>query len=329
MKLDKIGERVQNFATVFLVHVGFLIMLSITVPAIMMTTDELQEKYNVPEPTKIEIGEQLDVPPAPTSGGSPAEQESLLPPVETETEQTSDEKPQAEIPEAMIQDPDQPPPEPLENNKEAEGLDMPQPNIPQPDGAFGPNEGDPGPDEEGTAKLYGEPIEGRTVFLLDASGSMGQQFHDSTRFEALLADLKIAISLLKDSDEFDIVYYSSDAPATRSYCQPLWFGLQTATEANKKKAFEWLEGINPDAGTPTYEALSYVCRSYPRDIDNIVLVTDGEPQNGTGASIVRAAPVWFKRIPNCRLTCISIGGDGLNFIKALAGAVDGAYTLVE
>lgn len=329
MKANKNGERAQGFITAFLVHLGILIMLSITVPALIMTPEQMQEKFEVPEPIEIEIGEQLTVPPAPTSGGSPAEQEALLPPVETETQKVSDEKPQAEIPEAMVKDPTKPPPEPLENNEEATGLDMPQPNVPKPDGAFGPSEGDPGPDEDGQAQLYGEPIDGRTVFLLDASGSMGERFGDATRFDALLGDLIAAISLLKEDDEFDIVYFSSDAPATRSFCQPLWFGLKPATDENKQKAVEWLDGIEPKAGTPTYQALSYTCRSYPKDLKNLILITDGEPSAGTAESIIRAAPIWFQRFKDCRLTCISIGGEGLNFIKALAGAVDGAYTLVK
>lgn len=184
-----------------------------------------------------------------------------------------------------------------------------------------------GVDSEGIPELYGFPLRGKTVFLLDVSGSMDSRYKNTTRLEAMKVSLINYIKLMVEEDEFDIVIFADGVDEFGRYYKYLWGSLSKATSENKAEAIKWLKKVESYGSTPTYEALQYVCTHYNKDLNNLLLITDGYPNEEE--PIIREAPEWFKKFDHCALICISIGGEGYAFITKLAHAVNGAFAMIE
>jgi len=175
--------------------------------------------------------------------------------------------------------------------------------------------------------FYGKPADGKVLFLFDVSSSM------SNSFSSLKEEMIRTIENLDISDQFDCVAYSTafyrtkdglvDAFAT----SVLWGKIKTANIENKDLAIKWLNNIKTSGGTPSYEALKYVCDNYPLDLDKLFFITDGFPSmnsNGTPEDFKE----WWKKFKNCKLICVSIGDNSL-FIRQIANAVGGSHIVVK
>jgi len=184
-----------------------------------------------------------------------------------------------------------------------------------------------GIDSDGIPELYGFPLQGKTVFLLDVSGSMDSQYKNITRLEAMKVQLANYIKLMAETDEFDIIIFAGDIDEFGNNYKHLWGTLLKATLENKLEAIKWVKGLESYGSTPTYEALKHACDHYDKDLANMLLITDGYPDSSE--AIINEAPGWFKKFDDCMLICISIGGEGYAFIARLANAVNGAYAMVE
>lgn len=325
--MKKTGDRIQAFFTAFGVHTCLIIMLSVSAVHLFNKPIETVEPYV----TRIEIGEQVELPPDATMSGEPEPTNPQLPDAGEVTEQPEEAiKPDKDIPEQMLLDPDESPPADITKNP-AEGL----PGVPTPPRSL--EEGilktfkkaRRGPDSEGIPKMFGNPIEGDTVFLLDLSGSMDESYLGSTRLEILKTELINAIELLTEKDTFDILVYSGSYASWDGYCKYLFGYLVEGTADNKEAALAWVKALDADGSTPTYEALKYVCTYYPEGLDNLVLITDGYPNDGTADLIIDEFDEWMERFDNCKFIGICIGDASLGFVKKLAKTVDGVYTVVE
>ena len=204
-----------------------------------------------------------------------------------------------------IEPPIIPPPPPPENE------DVP-PTEPPPD--------PPPPEDPPT--YYGEPVQGKFAFILDASGSMW-----GSRIATVRAESSSTIGDLTEDDEFDCVAYDS---AVSGYTTFLWGAILPATEGNKSAAVVWINGpaLNPGGGTPTYAALQQSISTYPADLDKLFLLTDGSPNVSGGASAILADfPGWWTKMIDCDLICICIGGSGTaqTFMQQLAASAGGTY----
>jgi hypothetical protein len=184
----------------------------------------------------------------------------------------------------------------------------------------------PPPPEPGTdPDFIGEPVHGKVVFLLDASGSMAGSLIATVRAEATST-----ISELTEDHEIDCVAYGSQFPAANAYSTFMWGSLLPCTEGNKAAAITWVNGpaTNPGGGTPTYACLQKSCDVYPADLNKMFLLTDGEPNvSGTAAQILADFPAWWTKFSDCDFVAICIGGSASahEFMMNLAALAGGTY----
>jgi hypothetical protein len=204
------------------------------------------------------------------------------------------------------------PPPPTTSTPPSEGEDFP------------PSENPPdGPPAEEPPPYYGEPVSGKFVFVLDASGSMY-----GSKVASLRAETTGVINSLVEDDELDCVAYGDQFGAGAAYSKYLWEGLLPATDGNRSAAANWVNGpaLNPGGGTPTYAALKKACMTYPADLGKMFVVTDGYPNtSGSAAQILIDFPGWWSKFEECELVCICIGGGGAGFMQSLASLAGGTY----
>ncbi len=169
---------------------------------------------------------------------------------------------------------------------------------------------------------YGMPIYAdKLLFVLDVSGSM-----QGARFAAAKRELLQAIHGLRPEVQFGIVVFNSTVGR--------WQQRLVAADARHKRLAErFIEGLNPQSSTATFDALA-VALEY--DVEAIYFLTDGAP---TGGQIV-APPAIVERVTGTnRLRRISIYTIGLApgvpgsmtdaFLKTLAEENLGTYRRVD
>ena len=207
------------------------------------------------------------------------------------------------------------PPPPTQNpTPPSEGEDIPPSETPP----------DPPPPED-PPTYYGEPVQGKFAFLLDASGSMY-----GSRIATVRAETTSVIQDLTDDDEFDCVAYGTQFPESQYYSKFMWGALLPATEGNRGSAISWVNGpsTNPGGGTPTYACLKRSCQVYPADLTKMFLLTDGSPNvSGSSSQILADFPPWWQKFTDCQLICICIGGysGAQTFMQQLAALAGGVY----
>lgn len=181
------------------------------------------------------------------------------------------------------------------------------------------------PEPEDPVTYYGEPVEGKFAFLLDASGSMG-----GSRIATVRAETTATIAGLTEDDDFDCVAYGSQYPQSQDYSVYMWGSLLPGTAGNKSSAISWVNGpsTNPGGGTPTYACLQSACNLYPADLNKMFLLTDGSPNvSGSVGQILADFPSWWSKFTETDLVCICIGGSGTaqQFMQQLAAMAGGTY----
>jgi hypothetical protein len=208
-----------------------------------------------------------------------------------------------------------PPPEPTNPVPPAEGEDIPPSETP-PDG----------PPPEDPPTYYGEPVQGKFVFILDASGSMG--WGSPPRVQTMRAETTSVIQALTEDDELDAVSYDTTFGPQVHYSKYMWGTLLPATEGNKSSAVAWINGpaTNPGGGTPSYAALQRACQVYPADLTKMFFVSDGYPNvSGSAAQILQDFPSWWSKFEETEFISICIGGGGASFMQQLAALAGGTY----
>jgi hypothetical protein len=209
-------------------------------------------------------------------------------------------------------EPPPPPPPPPPPAPPSEGEDLPPMETPP----------DPPPPED-PPTYYGEPVQGKFVFVLDASGSMY-----GSRIATLRAETTGTIADLTEDDEFDCAAYGGQFPSAQNYTVFLWGTLLPATEGNKGSATSWVNGssTNPGGMTPSYACLQKCCQVYPSDLDKFFFITDGYPNiTGSSSQILADFPGWWSKFEDCELIAVCIGGGGASFMQQLAALAGGTY----
>lgn len=196
--------------------------------------------------------------------------------------------------------------------------------IPPGTGGLPPGETPPGtPPPEEPPTFYGEPVEGKFVFILDASGSMA-----GSRIASLRAECTSTINGLAETDEFDCMSYGTQFSDST---MELWGGLMPATSGNKQHAINFVNGpaCNPGAGTPTYRALQKACSMYPEDLSKMLLLTDGSPNaTGSASKILQDFPGWWSKFSDDTVFVgICIGGveGAVSFMRDLCAIANGIF----
>lgn len=116
-----------------------------------------------------------------------------------------------------------------------------------------------------------EVISKRITFVIDTSGSMAGE-----RIKLARDSLKYCVQKLNPKDEFNVVRFSTDVEA-------LFEKSQLASEANVKKAVEFVSGLEAIGGTAIDEALARALKDGASQADRphlVMFITDGHPTVG-------------------------------------------------
>jgi hypothetical protein len=205
-----------------------------------------------------------------------------------------------------------PPPAPNPPTPPAEGEDVPPVETPP----------DPPPPED-PPTYFGEPLQGKFCFLLDASGSMS-----GSGIATLRAETTATMSDLTEDDEFDAAAYGGQFSPSEAYSTYMWGTLLPGTDGNKSAAISWVNGsaTNPGGMTPSYAALQKACQVYPADLNKFIFLTDGFPNiTGSAAQILADFPGWWSKFTDCELVCVCVNGGGAAFMQDLASLAGGVY----
>lgn len=175
---------------------------------------------------------------------------------------------------------------------------------------------------KGTATYYGIPIYAKKlIFILDTSGSMrGQRITNAKK------ELVKAIESLDAGTSFNLVSFNSELE--------VWHrGLVTASPDVKAKAIRWVNQLEADGSTFTYDALKATMDQTP---EAVYLLTDGQP---TGGTIVEPDKIIEAVRQTNRYRRMTVNVIGVNpgpeegvfsqFMKKLAGENWGQYRRVE
>lgn len=121
------------------------------------------------------------------------------------------------------------------------------------------------------ASIESKEVQGKAiVFVLDTSGSMTGE-----KIVQAKAALRYCIERLGSDDRFDVLRFSSDVERLSAS------GLIAASEANKRRAVEFVDGFDAAGGTAIDEALQVAVTTVSGESGALVLfVTDGRPTVG-------------------------------------------------
>ncbi len=153
------------------------------------------------------------------------------------------------------------------------------------------------------AALESKEVQGKTiVFVLDTSGSMTGE-----KIVQAKAALRYCIERLGSDDRFDILRFSSDVERLSSS------GLIAASDANKRRAQEFVDGFDAAGGTAIDEALQVALATVSSETNGtgalVLFVTDGRPTVGevNVAEILKGAE--RKNSGRARVFTMGVGED--------------------
>lgn len=212
--------------------------------------------------------------------------------------------------------------------------------------------------ETGTT-FYGVPIRSkRLVFILDRSGSMAEPAEwkpdggtasgpgnmpkpekiGDRKIDVAKYELKRAILGLPEDARFNVIFFSHD------YMIWLEDVLEPATPANKKKALEFVEKLDPEGQTNIFDSLEkgfliqdlkdprvkkdVELGTFKTGVDTIYLMSDGAPNRGrvTEPGAICAKVREMNRERKVVIHCIAVGRTAdPEFMKRLAEENGGAF----
>ena len=173
---------------------------------------------------------------------------------------------------------------------------------------------------------YGLPIHAnRLVFVLDCSGSMNERTYRGNRLSDAKRELVATITSLPSDSEFTIVAYNELIRPWRSE-------LTVATEENKAKAFQFINGLGCGKATDTYGALRHAF-DLSSNLEAIYLLSDGRPNRGaiTVPKLIVQDLTARNRLRHLTINTIGIGvaGPTEHFMRALAHQHSGEFRAVD
>ena len=163
--------------------------------------------------------------------------------------------------------------------------------------------------EEGFFMLLASPkFEDKSVksipkdvtFVLDTSGLMAGQ-----KLEQAKQALRFCVNNLNDNDRFEIIRFSTET-------EPLFNGLQQATQTNRKRAEEFVRDLRAIGGTAIDQAIRKALQPRPDKTDRpaiVIFITDGIPTVGETDPDRILAAVKQATVGSVRVFCFGLGHD--------------------
>ena len=180
--------------------------------------------------------------------------------------------------------------------------------------------------EGNTAEFFGTYIYAkRLIFVLDISSSMRADVKDGkSRIEMAKKELAEAVKKLPKDTYFNMLIFDAKVVSWKSRMLP-------ATEANRKSAVVWAQGLKTGKGTASFDALQ---RAFAVDSNTeaIFFLSDGQPSKGKvtdTAAIVRIITKenFFRRVAIYTFGFQGVGGE--QFMQNLARKNNGKYHAIQ
>ncbi|MEN9574203.1 MAG: hypothetical protein RL514_2058 [Verrucomicrobiota bacterium] len=168
------------------------------------------------------------------------------------------------------------------------------------------------PGEDGYFLLLASPDaaqpKGRSVpkdvcFVIDTSGSMA-----GGKLEQAKKALAFCVENLNDTDRFEVLRFSTEV-------EPLFGEVLTASDANRKRATEFIKGLKPLGSTAIDDALRKALALFPARVagaartPTIIFLTDGRPTIGVTDENSIFKNVRAANAGQTRIFCFGIGTD--------------------
>lgn len=183
----------------------------------------------------------------------------------------------------------------------------------------------------------------RVVYVIDISGSMLAAVEDheelspapgKSRVELARREVKASINGLSPESSFNLIAYSDVVIPWNDRNVP-------ATPANRKLAYEWLDGLTAVGATNIFDALDTAFHLAPRSTkdsfyattgDTILFMSDGGPTCGrtTDCDEILAQVREWNRTRRITIHSVGIGRQTVqSFLKALAKENGGQCVFIE
>lgn len=180
-----------------------------------------------------------------------------------------------------------------------------------------PDDGQDDPRDEPPPVFFGEEIEsenGTIVYVLDTSGSMG--YND--RLLQAKKELAKSLTQLSPNFRFNLVTYSCEL-------RRLFPQLVPATDEYKYIAISYLMQLGCNGGTGTGPAVALALRD--REVQAVVLLTDGEPNCGADGMNGHRAMIRTHNLQGATINVFGIdaNGDYRAFCMNVAADSGGSY----
>jgi len=146
----------------------------------------------------------------------------------------------------------------------------------------------------GQSHIYGWVNSSRVIFLIDTSGSMSTQFQTNcgqyfNRLEFIVHDLhKILHHRVQPGFKFNIIHFNTHVHRWKH-------SLTSAISHHLKEAKHYLDHLEPDEQTNTYDALKQALTD--EEADTIYLLSDGEPSMDM-RTILFDLKIWLQQRRN-------------------------------
>ena len=140
-------------------------------------------------------------------------------------------------------------------------------------------------------------------FVIDTSGSMA-----GGKLEQAKKALAFCVENLNDTDRFEVLRFSTEV-------EPLFGEVLTASDANRKRAMDFIKGLKPLGSTAIDDALRKAMALFPARVagaartPTIIFLTDGLPTIGVTDVNSIFKNVKDQNVGQTRIFCFGIGTD--------------------
>ncbi|RME04808.1 MAG: VWA domain-containing protein [Planctomycetota bacterium] len=180
--------------------------------------------------------------------------------------------------------------------------------------------------------FYGTIYSNNVVFIIDISGSMQAGTEAGTRIQVAKNQLKSVIDQLPAKAYFNVIAYNTKLFPWKKKSVP-------ANPSNKSKVKKWIDQLQADQLTATFDALEFVFK-YDKKADTIYLLSDGQPTWGriTGQEMIKSEIRKLNRYRKIIIHTIALmagqnpGEDeqaAITFMRELAKDNRGTFKLVK